>query len=326
MKRYFWNNEQNRLRAFWRITIQMLVWNGLILFFMIPFTLRGGGSIAFETFLFKSPDWVRMVTLLITVLLMARYIDIRHFSEFGLDIRDKKWWQDFGVGLLLGGLTITGMFLIQVALGWYSIQDTLYVPAQGVMVLTIGVSIVATIAAAVYETLWIWSYTLRNASEGLIYLNRLNGRAAVIGALVLCLLYFVLFNVSRTAEVSTVFISNMFRAGLLLALPFILTQRLGLSIGLFIGWLIFQINVYGLQAVGLTGEYPSLLIVIEKGPDLWTGGTTGFGSGLMSMIGLLILSIIITAWNKRRSGKTMFDGSLANYDPTAEAEVRSGQL
>lgn len=326
MKRYFWNEQQNRLRAFWRILIQMLVWNGFILLFMIPLGLAYHESISFRAFLFVSPDWVRMVTLLITVLLLARFIDIRHFSEFGLDIRDKEWWKDFGVGLLLGGLTITGVFLVQLALGWYDIQDSFYVPGQGIVVMTIGRSFLEAIAAAVYETLWIWSYTLRNVSEGMIYLNRLNGRLAVIGALVLCLLYFVLFQISTNTNINTVFISNMFRAGLLLALPFILTQRLGLSIGLFIGWTVFQLNVFGLQVVGVSSENPSLLVIAEKGPDMWTGGSTGFGSGLMAMIGLFILSAIITAWDKRRTGKTLFDGSMAVYDSASEADVRSGHL
>lgn len=326
MKRYFWNEEQNRLRAFWRIVAQMLVWNVLILLVMLPLAYVNNWSVSFNAFLFESPDWLRMVTILITVLLMARFIDFRHFSEFGLDIRDKEWWKDFLVGLLLGALTISGIFFTQYALGWYEVQDSLFVPGHGRIFVTLGGALLAGISAAVYETLWFWSYTLRNASEGLSYLNRLNGRMAVIGALVLCLIYFVLFQMSRSANVNTVFISNMFRAGLLLALPFILTQRLGLSIGLFMGWTIFQINVYGLQVVGLAGEHPSLLVLVEKGPDMWTGGSVGMGSGLTAMIGLLILGVVITAWDKRRTGKTMFDGSMAMYDTKREAEVHSGHL
>lgn len=323
MKRYFWNVQENRPRAIWRLLIQMLVWNGLILLIMIPLAWANDWSLSFSAFLIESPDWVRALTLLVTVLLMGRFVDIRHFSEYGLDIRDKEWWKDFIVGLLLGALTITVVFLVQVALGWLEIRDTFYVPGHGLIFMTVGGSFLAAVSAAVYETLWIWSYTLRNASEGFIYLNRLNGRVPIIGALVLCLIYYVLFRVFSTGDVTTVFISNVFRAGLILALPFILTQRLGLSIGLFLGWTMFQANVFGLHVVGGAIENPSFLVINEIGPDLWTGGSAGFGNGLLAMMGLLVLSVIITVWDKRRTGKTMFDGSMAYYDPTSEVDVRS---
>jgi len=41
MKRYFWNEEQNRLRTLWRFLIQLAVWGGMLKVdksFMLPGT------------------------------------------------------------------------------------------------------------------------------------------------------------------------------------------------------------------------------------------------------------------------------------------------
>ncbi|MCP4357047.1 MAG: hypothetical protein GY796_03395 [Chloroflexi bacterium] len=322
MKRFFWNEVHNRPRAFWRIIIQMLVWNLSILFLYAPIALANRESLSFGAFLIHSPDWVRMVTLIVTVILMARFVDRRRFTEYGLNIREKAWWQDLGIGLLLGALTMSLIFLALLALNWIEIVDTFYIPGRQIILITVSVSFLTSVAGAVYQTLWIWSYTLRNAAEGFIYLNRLNGRAAVIGALVMCLIYFVFIAADGVPELTTVFASNIFRIGILLALPFILTQRLGMSIGLIIGWSVFQLNIYGLQAVGSLTENPSLLVVVEKGPEVWTGGNAGVGTGLMAMIALLLLSGIITAWSKRRTGKRLFDGSMAYYTPQVDSVSR----
>src|ERR671919_369366 len=45
-------------------------------------------------------------------------------SGFGLRI-DRRWWIDFGFGLLLGALLIVGIFLTQLAAGWVTVTGAL---------------------------------------------------------------------------------------------------------------------------------------------------------------------------------------------------------
>ncbi len=313
MKRYFWNEEQDRLRTLWRLLVQLAVWGGMLALVQIVVLSVQGQAITWET-LWNPTVWTRLGTLLIAVYLMARYIDKRHFSDYGLNLKDKEWWYDFGFGILLGGLLIVGIFLVEYLLGWVKVDKSFVLPDTQEVAAGMLVSLLSLTVASIYTSLWVWSYTLRNTAEGFLYLNRLNARAAVIAALLACLVYFV-FIINRALTVNVTFVSNMVRAGLLLALPFLITQRLGMTIGLVLGWNIVQLNVFGYPVVNVTDTAVSIVHLSHHGPVLWTGYPIGLSTGLMAMVALMIASVIITLWVKWRSGKAVFDGSLAYYTP-----------
>lgn len=313
MKRYFWNEEQNRLRTLWRLLVQLAVWGGMLALVQIVALPLRGQAITSEA-LWNPTVWTRLVTLLIAVYLMARYIDKRHFSDYGLNLKDKKWWYDFGFGVFLGGLLVVGIFLVQYLLGWVKVDKSFVLPGTQEVAAGMLVSLLSLTAASIYTSLWIWSYTLRNTAEGFLYLNRLNARAAVVAALLACIVYFV-FIINRALTVNITFVSNLVRASLLLALPFLITQRLGLTIGLVLGWNLVQLNVFGYPVVNQTDTAVSIIHLSHNGPALWTGYPVGLGTGLMAMIALTIASGIITLWVKWRSGKAVFDGSLSYYTP-----------
>ena len=246
---------------------------------------------------------------------MARYVDKRHFSDYGLELRDKEWWYDFLFGLFLGGMLIVGIFLVQYLLGWVKVVEAFVMPSVEEIGAGMLLSVLSLTAFAVYRSLWVWSYTLRNTAEGFLRLNRLNARAAVIAALLFCLFYFV-FIINRALTVNTVFVSNLTRAGLLLALPFLITQRLGMTIGLALGWNMVQINVFGYPVVNETDTAVSIIRLSHSGPTFWTGYPLGLGTGLMAMIALMLAGGIITLWVRWRSGRAVFDGSLSHYHAT----------
>jgi len=109
MKRYFWNEEQNRLRTLWRLLIQLAVWGGMLAVDQIITLLIQGQTITGEA-LWRPSVWTRLVTLLVAVYLMARYVDKRHFSDYGLNLKDKEWWYDFGFGVFFRRLVDCGYF------------------------------------------------------------------------------------------------------------------------------------------------------------------------------------------------------------------------
>ena len=223
MKKYFWNEAQNRPRTLWRLLIHLAVWGGLLALVQIAVLLIQGQAITGEA-LWQPSVWTRLITLLIAVYLMARYVDKRHFSDYGLNLKDKEWWYDFGFGVFLGGLLIVGIFLVQYLLGWVKVDESFVLPSAQEVVSGMLVALLSLTAASVYRSLWIWSYTLRNTAEGFLYLNRLNARAAVIVALLACIVYFV-FIINRALTVNITFVSNLVRASLLLALPFLITPE-----------------------------------------------------------------------------------------------------
>ena len=59
--------------------------------------------------------------------------------------------------------------------------------------------------------------------------------------------------------------------GLFFGLGYVLTGRLGLSIGLHFTWNFFQGNVYGFPVSGNIVGSASVLTIEQRGPALWTG-------------------------------------------------------
>ncbi|NKQ35624.1 MAG: hypothetical protein HF973_08415 [Chloroflexi bacterium] len=218
------------------------------------------------------------------------------------------------LAFFLGGLLIVGIFLVQYLLGWVKVDKSFVLPGTQEVAAGMLVSLLSLTVASIYTSLWIWSYTLRNTAEGFLYLNRLNARAAVVAALLVCLVYFV-FIINRALTVNITFVSNMVRAGLLLALPFLITQRLGMTIGLVLGWNLVQLNVFGYPVVGATDTAVSIVHLRHFGPAFWAGYPLGLGTGMMAMVALMIASGIITLWVKWRTGRAVFDGSLSYYTP-----------
>ncbi len=324
MKKYFWNEEQNRLRTLWRLLVQLAVWGGLLAVVQIVILLVQGQAITREA-LGKPSVWTRLITLLMVVYLMARYVDKRRFSDYGLNLKDKEWWYDFGFGVFLGGFLIVGIFLVQYLLGWVKVDKSFVLPGTQEIATGMLAVLLSLTAASVYRSLWVWSYTLRNTAEGFLYLNRLNTRAAVVAALLACLVYYV-FIINRALTVNITFVSNLVRAGLLLALPFLITQRLGMTIGLVLGWNLMELNIFGYPVVDAIGSPVSIVHLNQTGPAFWTGYPLGLGTGMMAMVALMIASGIITLWVKWRTGRAVFDGSLSYYTPRTVSHTAVSEI
>ncbi|HIP71317.1 MAG TPA: hypothetical protein EYH05_07970 [Anaerolineae bacterium] len=86
-----------------------------------------------------------------------------------------------------------------------------------------------------------------------------------------------------------------------------------MTIGLVLGWNLFQLNVFGYPTVGAADTAVSLVHLRHYGPAFWTGYPLGLGTGMMAMAALMLASGIITMWVKWRTGRAVFDGSLSYY-------------
>ena len=84
-------------------------------------------------------------------------------------------------------------------------------------------------------------------------------------------------------------IFNIVAAGLMLGLPYLLTGKLGLSIGLHIGWNLFQGNVFGFPVSGFEPSGATVFAIEQAGPPILTGGAFGPEGGLL---GLLVIGAI----------------------------------
>jgi len=180
IKNIFWNGDQHRVRALWRLIGQ------IILLALITLPVQGGlGFVAvmFRTSqvgitlspmtLLESPLVMTLLTLgiflaiLISVWLAGRLLDRRSFADFGLHM-NRNWWTDFGFGLLLGACLMLLIFVIELVAGWLTVEGILVTRNPDVpFLLAILLPLLTFAAVGFYEELFSRGYQLRNMAEGL---------------------------------------------------------------------------------------------------------------------------------------------------------------
>jgi uncharacterized protein len=337
IRRVFWNSDERRLRAFWRLLLQILIFLPLQLIIgagvgvlMMGWLLITGGI---------SPDqlgdWGRVQALvmgspLLNLLLMlstalamtlsvwiaGRFLDRRRFSGFGFHL-DRAWWLDFGFGLALGALLMALVFLIQLAAGWVVVTGTFVVREPGAgFVPALLVPLVLFLAVGFYEELFSRGYQLQNLAEGM---GRFGPRGAIVAATLLSSAVFgILHALNPNANVLSTL--NLILAGILLAAGYVLTGELAIPIGLHITWNFFQANVFGFPVSGADFRSATFIAIEQRGPALWTGGAFGPEGGLLGL-GIMALGLLLTVlWVRRRRGE------MDLHLPLAESPVRAEEV
>jgi hypothetical protein len=153
-----------------------------------------------------------------------------------------------------------------------------------------------------HEELFSRGYQVLNLSEGLNY-PQLGKRGTVIIAVSTSSVLFGslhLLNPNASA-ISTI---NIIIAGIVLAIPFVLTGSLGLSVGLHFSWNFVQAGVCGFPVSGMNFQ-TSVFRIQQAGSDLWTGGAFGPEAGLLGLLGLatiLLLSCVYIKVTRNKLG------------------------
>ncbi len=328
MPNVFRDEREGRLRAFWRLLFQFaLSFVGqslLTTVALLVFSLTGGagGAGKYTGLTATTPAFVAVggvISLAVTVSsvwLAGRFLDKRPFSGFGLRL-NRAWWLDFGFGLLLGALLMTGVFLVELSAGWVTVTGAFEAAGGGSFFPAILAPVVFFACVGFYEELSSRGYQLTNIAEGLNF-PALGPKCAVLLAWVLSSSIFGLlhlFNPNASA-VSTL---NIAFAGFLLGAGYVLTGQLAIPIGLHITWNFFQGNVFGFPVSGIETIGATFVEVRQGGPDLVTGGAFGPEAGLLGL-GAMAAGVGLTfLYVRLRYGNATLQTSLAE-PPVGETE------
>jgi len=305
LARAFWNPDQRRLRALWRLLLQLAL-------ILLAWWLLG--TIARQ--LPQTPTVELIVPLLpplvamLVVWLASALLDRRRVVDLGLRL-DRSWWADFAFGLVLGAGLMTAVFAVAGTAGWITFGTA---PVLTVAIrpaaLAVALMFVDSAVLASGEELVFRGYQMRNLAEGL-NLRALGPRAALMLGLVLTSVFFAALHLPdpNAATLSTL---NSFLGGLLFGVAFACTGRLGLPIGLHLAWNFTQGSVFGFPVSG-NAPRAALLNIDELGHDLWTGGAYGPEGGLLGTAALAAAIPLTLGWIRLYSGSLGLKIPLAQY-------------
>lgn len=335
LKHVFWNEADRRLRAGWRLIIQvilLLLGMGCLGIFVgvigiiqgiaggeTPTVATTAASINRQPLFLMMSSVTTLFAVLLSVGLSGWFVDRRPFADFGFHV-SPAWWRDLGFGLALGALLMAGIFLFEWALGWIEITDTLQTNlTQFSFTGAILLQVVIFLSVGIYEELFSRGYQLQNLAEGL------GGLVGSRGAIVIAwLLSSSVFGILHAGNPNATLVStiNLIIAGLFLGLGYVLTRELAIPIGLHITWNFFQGNVFGFPVSG--GASAVSFIGIEQGgPELWTGGAFGPEAGLIGLSAIALGSLLTVLWVRWQHGETILRPELAEYTPPAPPDKTS---
>ncbi len=308
----FWNREERRIRAVWRLIALMVVIGGAGLAIRTTGLLPERGTRGF----YVVAGAVQVLVALVAVWLVGRLLDRRPFRDFGFSL-DRQWWPDLGFGLLLGAVLMTWVFLTEWALGWVSVTGVFRTTVPGE---PFGQAILLPaflfLGVGLLEELLARGYVLRNVAEGLAF-RRLGGPRG--GLMLACLISSALFAFGHADNPNATWVSavSIFFAGILLALGFVLTGQLAISIGLHITWNFFQASVFGFPVSGVSRFRTTFIATEQTGPEVWTGGAFGPEAGLTGLVAMGLGALLTVAWVRGRRGQVRLAASLAEPPPQA---------
>jgi membrane protease YdiL (CAAX protease family) len=325
IKNIFWNGDQRRVRALWRLIGQLIIWAVIALLVQIGLgsialmirTLQGKVTAGPMTLL-GSPLTIMLMALGIVVSLVAsvwlagRFLDRRPFADFGFHMNG-NWWTDLGFGLFLGAVLMLLIFLIEFGAGWVTVTGTFETDNPDVpFFLAILVPLIIFVAVGIYEELLSRGYHLHNMAEGMNW-KAIGPRWALVIA---TLLSSALFGLVHLGNPNASFISsfNIFIAGaVILATGYLLTGELAIPIGVHITWNFFQGNMFGFPVSGADFGFAKFISIQQGGPDVWTGGAFGPEAGLLGLGAMLLGGALIALWVRWRYGRVGLHTALAEY-------------
>ena len=341
----FFNKEQKRLRALWRILIQgglFLLGStfissvlGVIVILIMAATgqadleLLLNQDALMEAFMSLGGGWFfalngvgTVVVIILTFFLAGWILDRRKFTDFGFHF-SHQWWMDLCFGLVLGAVLMIMIFLIELSAGWITINGTLRAIGNSFLSGWLA-ALIGFISVGIYEEMLFRGYHLRNLVEGINWKLWGSRSALWIGYIVSSSIFGLAHATNPNATlVSTL---NLVLAGLFLGLGFVLTGELAIPIGLHITWNFFQGNVFGFPVSG-SRSGASLISIQQGGPNLFTGGAFGPEAGLVGIFAILIGSILTILYVRKTRGEVRMRTELADYQkPENKTETQPESL
>jgi len=283
----FISSTETRLRAGWRILIQSTILGILLICFLSPFIFNLEFFFTGEGLLLSQV--AELFAVGISVFFARRFLDKRSITSLGVKV-DRFLLFDLGAGFGIALVMIGFIFLMELSMGWLTFNGFAWENDSITRVITQTLLYLAGfILVGWNEELLSRGYHLQNIASGL---NLYWG--VFVSAIVFSILH---FGNPHATWVSAIGITL---AGIFLALGYIRTQQLWLSIGLHIGWNFFEGVVFGFPVSGT--ETYNLIVSSVKGPELWTGGLFGPEAGIVLVPALGLGSVLILIYTKNRVG------------------------
>ncbi len=283
MQNPFYNASEQRLRALFRV-----------LLFIFLFALAAG----VPSFIPYKPLHLLITGIAVfgVFYFMYRFVDGRSWQQSGLAING-IWIKECAVGIVIAATAMGAIFVVEWQFGGLEITGFGWERSSNqYWLIPVLIFLVQMASVGFYEEVLSRGYLIPNITEGFT-LGSLSPRGAAIIAVILSSALFGLAHMGNPNATLTA-VSNIVLAGVMLALPFMITGRLGLSIGLHFSWNFFQGGIFGFNVSGMASK-DSVIQIHQGGQEWWTGGSFGPEAGLIGILGIFLIMALTLLYLKK---------------------------
>jgi membrane protease YdiL (CAAX protease family) len=277
--------DEPRLRAGWRLFIQLFIWQLLTNIFFFGFVILGFEG-SYNNFLVNKS--ISLFAVVVSVYLARRFLDHRSFVSLGLKFNPRAIG-DILVGVTIAGLMMLLIFVLELMFGWLEFEGFVWElkTEQSVLYSTLEMFLLFCIVA-VDEELLSRGYQLQNLEDGI---NLPWG--VIISSVIFAFMH------SKNPNFTIAAWLGLFAAGLFLGMAYVLTRQLWLPIGLHLGWNFFEGTVFGFQVSGL--ETFRIIEQTVHGPVFITGGFFGPEAGVILIPALVLGIVLVYLYSRSRN-------------------------
>ncbi len=268
------NKSEHRVRAGIRITVYILLAFPIV---MIGNAIPMGG---FQFLLTTALSFGFF-------LMMFRFVDHRSSMQLAGIYLHKKWWLECSLGSIIAAIVMASIFGFQLITGTIEFIDFRWnQPGSSSWLAPLLLFLMQMACVGFYEELMTRSYLLPNFKEGFT-VGAIDAQKATIIAV---LFSSSVFGVAHGLNPNVTFFSilNITLAGIMLAIPFLITGRLAYSVGIHFAWNFFQGGIFGFRVSGMPIQ-GSLIQIQQRGEAIWTGGSFGPEGGLIGTLGIFLV-------------------------------------
>jgi len=280
-----WNQSENRIRAGWRILIQILL-------VAVPLALFGFSGFYNQGNLAVKMTLTALPITLLSVVVLARYVDKRKISDLGLQITQIQWWKDYVFGLVAGVLAASSVTLLLFVFGWADVVPSGQFNLKAWSFLgSFLISLLAYTGVGVFEEI-MRSYQILNISEGLSG-SRISLPWAPVIAVLAGAAWSVLAHLGNPDPSLLIYILV---TGVIYGCFFVWTRRAALAIAMHAAWDFTNSSIFQLGATSETSLYYVRL-----------GDLPVLPIDVMSLLGIIakVLGLLLVLWwirpRKRKS-------------------------
>lgn len=219
----------------------------------------------------------------------------------------KKWLVEFLAGTGIAAFVMALIFVAEWQAGYLQITGFAWAKKTlAAWVLPFLGYLCFMLSVGFYEEVAFRGYVLRNMAEGFTTKISTPPQAALFAVFLSSSIFGIAhaWNPNSTAFA----VANIVLAGTMLAIPFIITERLALSIGIHFSWNFVQGGVFGFPVSGMI-DHSSLIRIKQMGPEWFTGGAFGPEGGVIGIAGILLIILLSIIFLRLSGQKIEIAGS-----------------